>query len=189
MEKLIAEALGRKCLAYKVLEQNFQSCSGGTFDWRHYLPTDTEPGQWLPEIVSVAECVRGYHFTLDPLTWSGCVVFLVETPEKMGGHHKQAFRTGRMLKRIWPDQVVDLRLWVRVRFPFLYGANLNGANLDGANLDGASLYEANLNGANLNGANLDGANLNGANLYGASRHPNDPPISGWKLENRILVEE
>jgi len=75
IQEIICKALDENRLAYKVLDHNFQACGGGTFDYREYLPTEDTPGAWLPEIQDVAECERGWHFTLDPLAWSGCVVF------------------------------------------------------------------------------------------------------------------
>ena len=164
MQSLITKALDEGRLSYKVTDQNFQASGGGSFDYRPYLPTDDKPGEWLPEIANPEECVRGWHFTLDPLMWPGCVVFLVETKEAMTQSQKQAFSTGRLLKRIWHDEVIDPRLWVKVKAPYLRGAYLRGAD-------------------------LRGAYLTGADLTGAYRWIDDPAIPGWKLTNGILVKE
>ena len=164
MQEVICKALDEGRLAYKVLEQNFQSCNGGTFDWRGYLPGDTTPGPWLPEIKDCQMCETGYHFTLDPLIWPGCVVFLAEVKESFTKSAKQVFGTGRLLKRLWPGEVINLRIWVRLKYPFLRNADLRNANLRNANLGNADLRNAN-------------------------RLTADPAIPGWKLENGILVKE
>ena len=71
----------------------------------------------------------------------------------------------------------------------LLGADLRGANLEGAYLRGANLRRANLWGANLLGADLLGADLRGADLEGAKRHQSDQPITGWIVQNGVLVKE
>jgi len=168
MQKTICKALDEGRLAYKVLDQNFQASGGGTFDYRPHLPSDNKPGEWLPEIEQPEECVRGWHFTLDPLMWPGCVVFLVETKEAMTRSQKQAFSTGRLLKRVWHDEVVDLRIWARIKYPDLYSADLRYANLRYADLRSADLSSANLSYA----------------LYDF----NHEPIPGWEVKNGILVK-
>ena len=185
----IQKALPKGRLAYKILDQNFQASGGGTFDYRPYLPTADKPGKWLPEIADPEECVRGWHFTLDPLVWPGCVVFLVETKEEMTQSQKQAFPTGRLLKRIWHDECVDVRLWVRIKAPHLSYANLRYANLRSANLRYADLSYANLSSANLSSADLSYADLSSAYLSYAYRLLNDAPIPGWRVERGVLVKE
>ena len=96
----------------------------------------------------------------------------------------------------------------------LSGANLSGASLDGASLDGASLDGASLDGASLERASLEHANLERADLSGAClRHANleradlsganlrdadftgclrllcDAPITGWVVQDGVLVKE
>ena len=174
MKAIICKALDEHRLAYKVLDQNFQACGGGTFDYRGYLPSPVnKPGKWLPKIAEPVECIQGWHFTLDPLAWPGCVVYLVETKTTVTGGHKQAFSTGRLLKRVWHDECLDVRLWVRIKAPYLGGADLRGADLWGADLWGAY---------------LGGADLGGADLRGAYRFPDDPAIPGWRVENGRLVK-
>ena len=41
----------------------------------------------------------------------------------------------------------------------------------------------------LRGANLLGADLRGADLEGAKRHQSDQPITGWIVQNGVLVKE
>ena len=183
VKALICKALDEHRLAYKILDQNLQACGGGAFDYREYLPTANKPGKWLPKIADPKECIRGWHFTLDPLAWPGCVVYLVEVKAKVTDGHKQAFSTGRLLKRVWHDECLDTRLWVRIKTPYLGGADLGGADLGGADLGGADLR-----GADLRGAYLRGAYLGDANLRGAVRFPDDPPIPGWRIENERLVK-
>ena len=214
MQKIICKALDEGRLAYKVLDQNFQACNGGDFDYRPYLPSNNKPGKWLPKIKGIAECTRGWHFTLDPLTWPGCMVFLVETKTEMLYSNKQAFSTGRLLKRVLHNAVIDTRIWVRTKYPFLQEVNLQGANLQQADLLGANLQQADLHGAilwwaslqganlrwadlrranlrraNLRGANLQSANLQGANLREAKRCTDDPKIPGWKVHNNVLIQD
>jgi len=188
LQQIICKALDEGRLAYKVLDQNFQASGGGTFDYRPYLPNDDKPGDWLPKIEKPEECCRGWHFTLDPLVWPGCVVFLVETKTKMKRSEKQAFSTGRLLKRIWHDEVIDIRLWVKTKAPYLSGADLRGADLRGAYLGGAYLSGADLGGAYLRGADLRGAYLGGADLSGADRWMDEPAIPGWEVKNGLLVK-
>ena len=168
MQGTICKALDEGRLAYKVLDQNFQASGGGTFDYRPHLPSDNKP----------EECVRGWHFTLDPLVWPGCVVFLVETKEAMTRSHKQAFSTGRLLKRVWHDEVVDLRIWARIKYPDLRYADLRSADLRYANLRYADLSYADLRSADLSSADL---------RYARYDFENDP-LPGWEVKNGILVK-
>jgi hypothetical protein len=107
------------------------------FDWTPYLPTEKSPGPWLPEIRELKLCSRGYHVTADPAIWYGNVVYLCETMEPADLTDKTVHATIRLLVRIFPEDCIDPRVYVRVMFPFLGGANLEGANLRGANLYGA----------------------------------------------------
>jgi len=102
---------------------------------------------------------------------------------------KQAFSTGRLLKRIWCDQIIDIRIWVRVKGADLRGADLRHADLRHANFRHADLWHANLRGTNLWYADLRGANLWYADLRNASRFSMDPAIPGWSMQNGRLVRE
>ena len=164
MNEIITRALGGGRLAWKLYDHEFQSCNGGDGFFRDYLPTNDKPGPWLPEIEDISECERGYHVTLEPHIWIGSVVFLVETKVPITKNLKQVVSTYRMLRRVYSDECVDPRLFVRVRYPYLNEADLRGANLGRANLGRADLYGANLGRANLGEANLVGADLVGANL-------------------------
>lgn len=62
-------------------------------------------------------------------------------------------------------------------------------SMAGAVLRGADLRHADLRHAHLWGADLMGANLRGADLTGASRHPDDAPIPGWRVQDGRLVRD
>ena len=189
MKNVICKALDEHRLAYKVLNQNLQACGGGTFDYREYLPTANKPGKWLPELADPEECIRGWHFTLDPLSWPGCVVFLVEVKTEVRYSHKQAFSTGRLLKRIWHDECLDVRLWVRINSADLNSAYLNGVDLSGADLRNVDLRNAYLRNADLRNAYLRNADLRNAYLGGADLRGADlggAYLRGADLRNAYL---
>jgi hypothetical protein len=182
VQQIMCKALEGGRLGYKVLDHNNQSSNGGCFDWSDYLPTRTKPGKWTPKTQKAAICQCGYHVTQDPAIWLGNVVYVCETDVGILDPQKSAYHSVRLLRRVRSQDCIELRMYVRVRFPFLSWANLRGADLTGAkltradltgadlswaDLTGAHLYGAYLSGADLSGANLRGADLNGANLYGA----------------------
>ena len=84
--------------------------------------------------------------------------------------------------RIKWDQCAQV--WFAAAYPELYRWCV-----DVAILPKFSLRRANLWGANLLGADLLGADLRGADLEGAKRHQSDQPITGWIVQNGVLVKE
>jgi len=197
LQRVICKALDENRMAYKVMDHNYLSSNGGSFDWRPYLPSETSPGKWLPEIDDTELCSRGYHVTKDPAIWIGNIVYLCETREPVCLTDKTVHATLRLLVRTRPEDCIDPRVYVRVMYPFLSGANLTGANLSGAYLSGAYLTGAYLTGANLTGAYLTGADLTGANLSRAyltranlsraNRTQDDIP--GWKINKDGRLEK
>ena len=167
LQKIICKAVEDNRCGYKIMDQNFKSVNGGNFDFRPYLPTDEKPGPWLRTITDIQLCLSGYHLTLEPHRWYGNVVYLAEANSLVESEEKTVHSSIRLLKRIYPENCIDYRLFVRTMFPFLEGADLRGANLRGAYLRGPDLRGANLVGADLRGAYLEGADLRGADLWGA----------------------
>ena len=173
MKNIINKALEENRLGYKNMTHHGQSCNGGTLDNRPYYPKNGKPGKWLPEIDDISECLRGYHVTLDPLAWAGNQVALIETRTPITQHNKQVVSTYRILKILQPEDCINIRLWVRINFPFFRHADLRHADLRHANLRDANLWDANLRDADLRDANLRNANLRHANLWNADlRHAN-----------------
>ena len=63
---------------YKVLNVDGTPYYGGTSNW--HLPTENEPGEWMPEIKNIAMCKRGYHIVdaAHLVEWLGPAIFVVE---------------------------------------------------------------------------------------------------------------
>lgn len=70
---------------------------------------------------------------------------------------------------------------IRLRYVYLFRADLSNANLDGADLRGARLYGADLRGARLRGACLRDADLRSAALNNADLREVDLDYSAWPL--------
>lgn len=166
IKKTIQIAKQENRLAYKVMDHNFRSSNGGQFDWHPYLPTDTQPGKWLPEIQNCKLCQKGYHITDRPICWSGNLVFIVEIKEKIDMKDtKQVVSTLRLLERIHPNTPnISLYILARVHYPYLSNINLSDTDLNEADLKYADLSNADLSKADLSYANLKCANLSSANL-------------------------
>ena len=143
LQRVICKALDENRMAYKVMDHNYRSSNGGSFDWRPYLPSETSPGKWLPEIDDTELCSSGYHVTKDPAIWIGNIVYLCETREPVCLTDKTVHATLRLLVRMRPGDCIDPRVYVRVMYPFLTRADLSGAYLIGADLSGAYLSGAN----------------------------------------------
>ena len=60
-------------LGLKLLDENMQSCNGGSFQW--------ELDKWYEIEGEINICESGFHFTLLPGIWEGVRLFICETPK------------------------------------------------------------------------------------------------------------
>ena len=74
----------KKQILFKVLGRNGEPCNGGSGRWS--LPKGGNPGKWMPKILRVQPCSRGYHLCRpEDLMgwWSGPCLYLAEMRGKV----------------------------------------------------------------------------------------------------------
>ena len=62
-----------RILGLKVLDENMQSCNGGTMAWAL--------DKWVSVKGTISICHNGLHMTYEPNKWNGTRVFIAETPK------------------------------------------------------------------------------------------------------------
>ena len=64
--------------AYKYLNADGTASNGGSGKW--YLPHGSRPGKWMPPILDIKPCERGYHLCRpqDLLKWHGVTLWKAE---------------------------------------------------------------------------------------------------------------
>ena len=95
---------------YKVLNEDGTPCWGGSGQW--HLPTDNEPGAWMPRIEDIQMCACGYHvITSDHLmAWLGPAIWTVEVAgDGILDNDKSCWHEARLLRRLnWDDKQARL---------------------------------------------------------------------------------
>lgn len=96
---------------YKVLNTHGRACCGGSGQWNR--PRNGQPGDWMPVIVNIEPCVRGYHLCRpnDLIHWLGPRIWLAEgRGESIIHDNKVVFSEARLLKPIkaWTNQTARL---------------------------------------------------------------------------------
>jgi hypothetical protein len=92
---------------YKSLAENGFCCHGGTGQWS--LPNGKKPGAWMPKLVDLNPCHRGYHVLReqDLLTFVGPALFEVEVRgEKIICDDKVVVAEARLVRHVpgWTHQ-------------------------------------------------------------------------------------
>ena len=87
---------------YKFLNEDGTSCNGGS--GRYHLPTDEEPGEWMPSIEGeLVPCTNGYHVCReqDLVRWIGPALFIAEAGnERIVCDSKIVVRDVRLVRRL-----------------------------------------------------------------------------------------
>ncbi len=94
--------------AFKVLNENGQSCNGGNAQW--FLPKGDRPGKWMPETKGeLVPCINGYHLCrpADLIEWLGPRIWLAEYRGGVAtSDNKIVVRQARLIKRLpWDDSI------------------------------------------------------------------------------------
>jgi hypothetical protein len=99
---------------YKVLGAHGHSIHGGTANW--FLPSEEEPGVWMPPAAGAICCVCGYHLvelrTLAQWLRADCTIYAAEGrgENDADGTGKTAFSQARLLRRVFLSEQ-DMRLF------------------------------------------------------------------------------
>ncbi|MFH1634077.1 MAG: putative immunity protein [Chloroflexota bacterium] len=98
-------------MLYKVLNNDCSAYHGGSGVW--HLPKGKRPGKWMPAIVNLILCERGYHLCRreDLIHWLGPTVWVAEgRGEKLLDHDKVVFTQARLLRRLdtWTERTARL---------------------------------------------------------------------------------
>ena len=151
-------------LIFKVLDANGKPLHGGKGDWS--LPTpptepggEWTPGDWMPEIAEPKCCERGYHGTVQPMTWwrKDARLFVMESRGAMSFESDKAcVAAARLVEEVTAEwKWLPLYPLARCFLAANGKLGLSRANLSGANLYGADLSRANLSAT----SNFDGAKI------------------------------
>jgi hypothetical protein len=97
---------------YKVMSEDFQSCNGGSFDWKKYLPKNGKSGKWTPAIKNAKICSNGYHLTKHWNMWINHDKHKIYECEAKGiiewNYDKCVCKQVRLIKEFIPEFKNDL---------------------------------------------------------------------------------
>ena len=96
---------------YKVLDTQGNPMHGGSGPWS--LPTPDGPGEWMPPILDVVLCRRGYHLCrpADLILWLGPAIYEAEgRGEHLEADGKTVWAEARLLRCVdtWTERTVRL---------------------------------------------------------------------------------
>ncbi len=99
---------------YKVLGKGGVACNGGSGKWHLPLPSENEPGEWMPKIENIIPCQRGYHLCRreDLIVWLNAEIYEAEGKGTFIRHddNKDVFQQARLISKMdnWNERTARL---------------------------------------------------------------------------------